>query len=119
MVVIRTGFDAFFGTPAFLNAAPGFAGATVQWLVDERRIGGIGSDTFGPDATSDADFSATYTILANDRVALPGLNNLAALQVKGDLLLAPTVALRQGSGYQTDPIGCLGQITPRDRRDED
>ncbi len=110
MVVIRTGFDAFFGTPAFLNPAPGFSGAAVQWLVEQRNVGGIGSDTFGPDATSDTDFAATYTILNNNRVALPGLNNLEALQVKGDILMAPTVALRNGSGYQTDPLACLGRI---------
>ncbi len=110
MVVIRTGFDAFFRTPAFLDAAPGFSGEAVQWMVDNRNIGGIGSDTFGPDATSDADFSATYTILNNNRVALPGLNNLESLQVKGDIMMAPTVALKNGSGYQTDPLGCLGRI---------
>jgi kynurenine formamidase len=109
MVIIRTGFDQFFRTPAFLDAAPGFAGAAVQWMVDQRKIGGIGSDTFGPDATSDALFSATNTILANGKVAIPGLNNLAALQIKGDIIMAPTVALRAGSGYQTDPLGCLGR----------
>ncbi len=109
MVIIRTGFDQFFRTPAFLGAAPGFSADAVQWMVDQRKIGGIGSDTFGPDATSDADFGATYTILNNNRVALPGLNNLQALQVKGDIIMAPTVALRAGSGYQTDPMGCLGR----------
>jgi kynurenine formamidase len=119
MVVIRTGFDAFFGTPAFLDAAPGFSGAAVQWMVDQRNIGGIGSDTFGPDATSDADFSATFTILNNNRVALPGLNNLESLQVKGDIIMAPTVALRNGSGYQTDPLGCLGRIEKGNRDSDD
>jgi kynurenine formamidase len=119
MVVIRTGFDAFFGTPAFLDAAPGFSGAAVQWMVDQRNIGGIGSDTFGPDATSDADFSATFTILNNNRVALPGLNSLESLQVKGDIIMAPTVALRNGSGYQTDPLGCLGRIEKGNRDSDD
>ncbi len=110
MVVIRTGFDAFFRTPAFLDVAPGFSGVAVQWLVDQRNVGGIGSDTFGPDATSDADFSATFTILNNNRVALTTLNNLEAVQVKGDILMAPTVALRNGSGFQTNPLACLGRI---------
>jgi kynurenine formamidase len=108
MVILRTGFDAFYGTPAFLDSAPGFSGDAVQWMVDSRDIGGIGSDTFGPDATSDADFSATFTILSNDRVALPGLNRLDRLSITGDILLAPTVALSDGSGYQTDPLACHG-----------
>jgi kynurenine formamidase len=119
MVVIRTGFDAFFGTPAFLDAAPGFSGEAVQWLVDHRNVGGIGSDTFGPDATSDADFSATFTILNNDRVALPGLNNLGAMQIKGDIIMAPTVALKDGSGYQTDPLGCQGRTGNGNNKDSD
>jgi kynurenine formamidase len=108
LVIIRTGFDKFYGTPAFLDAAPGFSGDTVQWMVTERRIGGVASDTFGPDATSDADFAATYTILDNDRVALPGLNNVDSLSINSDIVMAPTVALKDGSGYQTDPLACHG-----------
>jgi kynurenine formamidase len=119
MVIIRTGFDQFFRTPAFLDAAPGFSGAAVQWMVDQRKIGGIGSDTFGPDATSDTAFDATYTILNNNKVALPALNNLQALQVKGDIIMAPTVALRAGSGYQTDPIACLGRSANGNRDNDD
>jgi kynurenine formamidase len=117
MVIIRTGFDQFYGTPAFLGDTPGFSGDAVNWLVANRQIGGVGSDTFGPDATSDADYSATYNILAADKVALPGLNNLAELQVKGDLIMAPAVALKDGSGYQTDPLACLGQQQRNDNDD--
>eukprot|EP01041_Mallomonas_annulata_P031637 gene31637-53972_t len=77
MVIIQTGFDEKFGTDEYvLGSTPGFAGDTVQWMVNARRIGGIGSDTLGPDATSDPDFSATFTILDNDRVALPDIDNL-------------------------------------------
>jgi kynurenine formamidase len=118
MVVLRTGFDTKFGTPAFNNPAPGFSGAAVQWMVDKRNIDGIGSDTFGPDATSDAAFDATFTILNNNRIAIPGLNRLASLQVKGDIMMASAVALKDGSGYQVDPLGCLGR-TNRDDNDND
>jgi kynurenine formamidase len=114
MVVLRTGFDAKFRTTAFNDPAPGFSGAAVQWMVDKRNIDGVGSDTFGPDATSDALFDATYTILNNNRLALPGLNNLASLQVKGDIIMAPAVALKDGSGYQVDPLGCLGKVQRND-----
>ncbi len=119
MVIIRTGFDQYFRTPAFLDAAPGFSGDAVNWMVANRQIGGVGSDTFGPDATSDAGFNATYNILAANKVALPGLNNLASLQVKGDLIIASAVALKDGSGYQTDPLACLGQESRNDNDDHD
>lgn len=109
LVVIRTGFDQYFGTQAYDAPAPGFAGDTVQWLVDQRQIGGLGSDTYGPDATSDGDFMATYTILLNDRVAVPGLNNLDSLSPTGDLVILSPVRLGDGSGFQINPLACHGR----------
>ncbi|MEZ5408364.1 MAG: cyclase family protein [Acidimicrobiales bacterium] len=106
LVIIRTGFDTAFGTPAYDEPAPGFAGETVQWLFDERHIGGVGSDTYGPDATSDEDFSATDTALGNDGIAMPGLNNLGSLNPTGDIVIAGVVPLKDGSGYQIDPLAC-------------
>jgi kynurenine formamidase len=109
MVIIQTGFEEFFGTEAYLGAAPGFAGDTVDWMVANRDIGGIGSDTFGPDATSDALFDATFSILEADRVALPGLNNLDSLSTRNDIIITGAVRLADGSGYQVDPLACHGR----------
>jgi kynurenine formamidase len=107
MVIIETGVGPLFGTPAYVEATtPGFSADAVQWMVDERRIGGVGSDTLGPDASTDGDFGATYTILANDRVALPDIANLDQLNHNGDLIIAPAVALRDGSGFMVEPLGC-------------
>ncbi len=53
MVIIQTGLETAFGTDGYSADAPGFSADAVQWLVDRRRIGGIGSDSYGPDATSD------------------------------------------------------------------
>ena len=114
MVIIRTGLAEAFGTgtldggDGYFAEAPGFSGDAVQWLVDRRDAGGIGSDSFGPDATEDEDFNATYTILANDRVAMPGLTNLDSMNVKGDVIIASPVRLENGSGYQVNPIACHG-----------
>ncbi len=106
MVIIQTGFDAKFGTPAYLDTAPGFSAEAVQWMFDRRHISGVGSDTFGPDASSDADFGATFTALANDGLALPGLNNLDSLHKNGDIIITGAVRLISGSGYQVDPLAC-------------
>lgn len=108
LVIIQTGFDAYYGTPAFLGDAPGFSGAAVQWMFNARKIGGLGSDTFGPDATSDPNFDATYTALLNDGVTVPGLNNLDSLNRRGDIIIASAVPLTNGSGYQVDPLACHG-----------
>lgn len=108
LVIIRTGWDAKFGTPAYDDPVAGFAGATVQWMVDNRDIDAIGSDTYGPDATSDELFDATFTILANDRVAVPGLDNLGAMNTTGDIVIATPIRLEDGSGFQVSPIACHG-----------
>ncbi len=108
LVVIQTGFEERFGDPSFFDSAPGIAGETVQWLFDERHIGGTGSDTYGPDAGDDELFDATYTTLLNDGVAVVAMNNLDALAVQGDILIAPAVRLREGTGFPVNPISCQG-----------
>lgn len=120
MVIIQTGFDAKFGTPEYNGATPGFSGDAVQWMVDNRNIGGVGSDTFGPDATSDINFEATSTILENDRVAMPGINDVDSLSIRDDIIIASAVPLRDGSAYQTDPLACHGRTKGRggDRNDD-
>lgn len=110
MVIIQTGFETKFGTPAYVDdVAPGFSEKAVRWLFTKRDIGGLGSDTLGPDATSDVDFLATYTALSFDGVTMPGLNNLDSLNRTGDIIIASAVALRDGSGYQVDPLACHGR----------
>ncbi|MGI9608114.1 MAG: cyclase family protein [Acidimicrobiales bacterium] len=110
MVIVQTGLEELFGTPAYLTTnAPGFSAPAVQWLFDERDIGGLGADGLGPDASIDFDFLATYTALDNDGVTLPGLNNLDSLNRRGDIIIAPAVPLVGGSGYQVDPLACHGK----------
>ena len=128
LVVIQTGAEEFFGldgegdkrvVDADGNAAnmddlfdfdnPGFSGAAVQWLFDQRRIDGVGSDAYGPDAANDENFDATYTALANDGIALVALANLDSVSVRSDLIVASAVNLTDGSGFSTDPLACHGR----------
>ena len=128
LVVLQTGAEAFFGLDGpgdsyavdaddnsanvddlfdFVN--PGFSGAAVQWLFDERDIDGVGSDAYGPDAATDVNFDATFTTLLNDGVALVAIANLDSVSVQKDVIIASTVALTDGSGFTTDPIACHGR----------
>ncbi len=123
LVVLQTGAERFWGaekkrTDRKGNAAnkddffdfenPGFSGDAVQKLFDRRHIDGVGSDAYGPDAFSDENFDATFTTLANDGVALVAIANLDSVNVRGDVIIASTVALLDGSGFTTDPIACHG-----------
>lgn len=118
LVVMQTGLEDvyandydlgnIYGSDFFVNGNPGFSGEAVQWMFDERGIAGTGSDAYGPDSSADFDFSATYTTLLNDGVAVVVLNNLDALSVRGDLLIAPPVKLKDGTGFSVNPISCQG-----------
>lgn len=132
LVVLQTGAEEYWGLGGahdrrivdedgnsanvddlFDFANPGFSGEAVQWLFDQRHIAGVGSDAYGPDAAGDELYDATYTALLNDGVALVSLANLDSVSVRGDLIMAPTVALSDGSGFTTDPIACHGQTPGR------
>ncbi len=64
----------------YFDPAPGLSGEAVTWLFDHRRIKATGSDAFGPDATSDEDFSATSITLAKGGITVenvgPGLEQM-------------------------------------------
>jgi kynurenine formamidase len=82
-VLLFTGYSSRY-TPGggYDDPAPGFSGDATAWLFERRGIEAIGSDTFGPDATSDTDFSSTATALAAGGITVenvgPGLGEMRA-----------------------------------------
>jgi kynurenine formamidase len=91
-VLMLTGFSSHYTqdtrpgpTDDYFDPAPGFTGASVAWLFDHRGIRAVGSDTFGPDASSDADFSATATALAKGGITVENVGpGLAQMRPHGD-----------------------------------
>ena len=86
-VLLLTGFGRLYFRPKgkgrtddYFDPAPGLSGAAVTWLFDRRHVKATGSDTFGPDATSDEDFSATSITLAKGGIPVenvgPGLERM-------------------------------------------
>ena len=68
----------------YFDDVPGFSGAAVDWLFDERHILGVGADTFGPDATFDPNFAATTEATGRGGITLenmgPGLASDAGVR---------------------------------------
>ena len=57
----------------------------MAWLFDRRGVVAVGSDTFGPDATSDTDFGATFTALEKGGITVENVGpGLAQLRPHGD-----------------------------------
>ena len=110
MVIIQTGHEDLFGSPNYTGINhPGFSGDAVTWMIENRWIAGLGSDGLGPDASIDADFAATFNMLAADGLTMPGLNNLDSVNPMGDIIIASAVPLVGGSGFQVDPLACHGR----------
>ena len=83
---LKSGFSAQHHHPGtYFDPAPGFTGDAAAWLFDQRSIGALGSDTFGPDATSDEDFSATLTTLEKGGITVENVGpGLASMRPYGD-----------------------------------
>ena len=114
LVILFTGFEDRWPTPAYSETAPGISAAAIEWLFSARRIKGVGSDTFGPDATSDTGFAASTAVFSHGGVTIENMNGIDQLHRRGDIVIAPTVRLVNGSGYQNDPLGCLRSAAGRD-----
>lgn len=91
-VLLETGYSALY-TPAvsegpkndYFDKAPGFTGSAVAWLFERRGIRAVGSDTFGPDATSDEKFTATSTALDKGGITVENIGpGLARMRPHGD-----------------------------------
>jgi kynurenine formamidase len=107
LIVLYTGFQNRWPGASYSETAPGISAAAVNWLFANRRIKGVGSDTFGPDATSDTALAASTAVFTNGGVTIENMDGLNQLHKRGDIVMAPTVRLVNGSGYQNDPLGCL------------
>jgi kynurenine formamidase len=115
-VLMLTGFSNRYTSPVrpgpaadYFGPSPGFTPEAVAWLFESRRITAVGSDTFGPDASSDADFSATATALRHCGITVENVGpGLARMRPHGDW-----VSINGGrppfSGF---PMGLTGFTRP-------
>jgi kynurenine formamidase len=108
MVIMWTGWDSRWGTPAFPNLdaggglhQPGFSVPAAKWLIDTGRIGyngGTGIDTFGPDLGTDDTYTVSTLVYQRHRISLEVLANLAALPATGAYILCGGHINKNGAG---------------------
>jgi kynurenine formamidase len=107
IVILYTGFQENWGKPSYFDPAPGFSVAAVNWMVKNRGIASLGSDTFGPDASTDPAFEGSSTIFAAGGTTFENLAGLDQLHACGDTVIATPDRLKNGSGFPTSPIAIL------------
>ncbi len=106
MVVLFTGWQNKWGnSKAFLGIDdkkvlhwPGFGADTVAFLIKERGIKGLGTDTHGADPGNDEDFGASFGMYDADGMILECLTNLDKLPAVGSTLVIGGWPIEGGSG---------------------
>lgn len=106
VVILYTGWQTKWDDPeAFFKRDaqgglhfPGFAGETTRFLLDERKIAGVGTDTHGVDPGQAATFATNRQVLEQARIVLENLTNLDQLPPMGTTLVIGLLRLQGGSG---------------------
>ncbi|KFM72707.1 Kynurenine formamidase, partial [Stegodyphus mimosarum] len=111
IVMIRSGWgrrwpdrEAFTGTPnkdADNLHFPGFSPEAAQWLVDNRRIYGVGTETLSLDYGPSKDFLAHRILLGANIYGLENVANVEKLPLFGATLYAMPMKIGKGSGAPT------------------
>ena len=115
LVLLYTGWQAKWDDErAFFNRDdrgichfPGFGKAATRFLLEERSIAGIGTDTHGVDPGRDQSFAVNKLILEKQRIVLENLANLDLLPAADFTLAIGIMRLLGGSG---SPVSVLAFV---------
>jgi arylformamidase len=105
-VLLHTGWDAHWGTPAYGEGAPFLTGAAARWLVDAGAAL-VGIDSVNIDDTSDLTRPAHSTLLAAGVPVLEHLTALDQLPVTGARLHAAPLRIER---FGTFPVRAYAVI---------
>jgi kynurenine formamidase len=114
-VMLWTGYDDRWDDPAAylgLDGAgqlhyPGFGTAAAAWLIEERGISALGTDTMGVDPGSDAAFGANRLLLHEHRMHLENLCGLGQLPATGGWIVVGGMRVQAGSGSPATVFGLV------------
>ena len=113
-VIAWTGWGPKWGTPAYMNLdkqgnvhQPGFSIESVRWLLANRHIGALGTDTFGPDPGLDTQFRESSLIFHAHRIDLENMTGLEQLPATGGFIIVGGPRNRNGSGSPATIFGLV------------
>lgn len=123
-VILWTGCDEFWGPdlakdePTYYNCGqpgarfsqPGFSQWAVRWLIRTgvlAKRGALGTDTFGPDPTSDPLFLESWLTLNRHRFTLENLANLKDMPTTGGWIVIGGPRNGNGSGAASTIFGLV------------
>jgi kynurenine formamidase len=113
-VIAWTGWQEKWGTQAYFNYdadrnvhQPGFSVDAARWLLMNRGIRALGTDTFGPDLGIDPNFEVTTLVLGERRFTLENLAGLEQMPPSGAWILVGGPRNKKGSGAPSTIFGLV------------
>lgn len=106
IVAMYSGWESRINNPAAYKNAdssgtyhfPGFGIEAAEWLLERRRIAGIGVDTLSLDPGRSQTFDVHLEILGTDRYGIENLANLSAIRPRGATAFVGLIPWEEGSG---------------------
>lgn len=77
---------------------PGFLKESIEFLIKQRKVNGIGVETLSIDAGNSDDFSAHRVLFKHNKFALENLANLEKLPPKAATIIIAPLKIEGGSG---------------------
>jgi kynurenine formamidase len=118
LVILYTGWQERWHRPsAFLNTDadgvyhfPGFGAEAANFLVGDRQVKGLGTDTHGIDPGNDKTYGASSAIYAADGIVLECLCGLDQLPPMGATLVIGGLPIEGGSGSPARVVALIPPI---------
>jgi kynurenine formamidase len=115
VIILYTGWQEKWENPgAFFNRDndgichfPGFGTAATQFLLKERSIAGVATDTHGVDPGQDESFAVNKLVLEKQRIVLENLANIDQLPAADITLVIGILRILGGSG---SPVSVLAFV---------
>jgi kynurenine formamidase len=86
---------------------PGFSAAASHWLIGQRGIGALGTDTMGIDPGADSTYGANRALMHGHRIHLENLCGLAELPPAGSWIIVGGLRPAAGSGSPATVFGLI------------
>ncbi len=94
-VVLKTGWDKYWGSDTYLKGFPTLTEEAARWLCN-FNIRGIGTDTISIDAFDSIDFEVHNTILSRGIMIIENLSNLSEVRAEEFTLVATPLKIENG-----------------------
>ena len=125
VVLLRTGWARHWGTARYANMDaqktlhfPGYSPEAAKFLVEERKIKGIGIDNLSVDRGISKKFEVHHIVNGAQRYHLENVANMDKLPARGGFLIVAPIKIEGGSGGQARIWAVLSQRAPVGSRRE-